>query len=137
MPSRPVGTTSLPTDLCRRKMWSVSARSRGIRNCRGMLSGDETLKGKDDARALTCRIGDTKAAEQERRGDHVAHTPHLELGPIAGVGPTLKFLHHFATKLRKNRRHRFVSREGPGAERFTKEGHKGSGLAIHMEDMRR
>lgn len=102
-----------------------------------MCRGDETLKGQDDARVLTGRIGDTKAAEQERWGHHVAHPTHLELGPIMGVDPTLEFLHHLATKLHENRRHRFVSRQGPGAMPFTKESHERPGLTVHMEDMRR
>jgi hypothetical protein len=86
----------------------------GVLDGRGVFRGDKTLKGENDAWVLTGRIGDTKAAEQEWWSHHVAHPPYLELSPIVGVDPIAELFQHIATKLGKNRRHRFVSREGPG-----------------------
>jgi hypothetical protein len=108
----------------------------GILDGRGMFRENEALKGEDDAWLLLGRIGDTKATEQERGCNHVAHPPYFELDPIVAVDPTAKLLQHVATKVREYRRHRFVSRQNPDVTRFTKEGHEGSGLAIHMEDTR-
>jgi hypothetical protein len=103
---------------------------------RGRFRGNEALKGKNDAWLLSGRIRDTKATEQERGCNHMTHPPYLELGPVAGVDPTAKFFQHVAAKFREYRRHRIVSRQNPAVMRFTKEGHEGSGLAIHMEDTR-
>ena len=103
---------------------------------RGMFRGKEPLKGEDDAWLLFGRIRDTKATEQERRVNHVAHPSYLELGPILGVDPSAKLFQHITVKLHEYRWHRFVSRQNPDVTRFTKEGHEGSGLAIHMEDTR-
>lgn len=103
---------------------------------RGRFRGNEALKSKNDVWLLSKRIRDTKTTEQERGRNHMTHPPYLELGPVVGVDPTAKFFQHVAAKLREYRRHRFVSRQNPAVMRFTKEGHEGSGLAIHMEDTR-
>jgi hypothetical protein len=95
------------------------------------------VQSENDARVLTGRIRNAKSTDEERWRHHVTHPAHLELSPVMEADPVAELLQHIAVKLDENRWHRFVSRQGPGIARFTKEGHEGPGLAIHMEYMRR
>lgn len=109
----------------------------GILDDRTIFSVTETVKSENDARVLAGRIGNAKATDEKRWRHHIAHSTHLKLSPVVGVCPTVELFQHIATKLCENRRQRFVSRQGPGTARVTKEGHERTGLAIHLEDLRR
>jgi len=66
-----------------------------------MLRVTEAVKSENDARVLTGRIGDTEPTDKNRRGHHVTHSTHFELGPVVRVHPTAELFQHIAAKLCK------------------------------------
>ena len=83
------------------------------------------------------RSRDAEPAEQERRGDHMAHLAHLEFSPTTASVLSTEFRQDSPAKFDEARRHAFRRKVRPEFVCLPEPCHQRPGLPVHMEDPHR